>query len=45
MVHTTCAWGTITNALRKALFLPEGPKALEEDLERSGSGAPDMPNG
>jgi len=25
--------------------LPEGPKALEEDWERSGSGAPDLPNG
>ena len=26
-------------------FLPESPKALEEDWERSGSGAPDLPNG
>jgi hypothetical protein len=27
------------------IFLPEGPKALEGDWERSGSGAPDLLSG
>ena len=51
-LSATCKFMGVVEALQGQVpssFLPvtvpEGPKALEEDWERSGSGAPDLPNG